>query len=90
MFALYHHCQVLMRTSKNWQNMLVGATFRQWSETVKNTKRQREKLARYLGKLKGVTAADIFRKWKAYYTALKLNRVSQGRYILHSICHIAP
>ena len=71
--------QVLMRTSKNWQNMLLNSAFRQWRETARNTIRQREMLARYFRRLKAVTLPEIFRAWKATAVGDKLKRTEAAK-----------
>ena len=71
--------QVLMRTSRNWQQMLVNSAFRQWRETSKNTVRQREMLARYFRRLKAVTLPDIFRAWKVITVGEKLTRTQEAK-----------
>ena len=67
---------VLMRTSKNWQMMLLNGAFRQWRETSKNTIRQREMLAKYFRRLKKVTPKDIFVGWKTVTVNSKLDRTT--------------
>ena len=71
--------QVLMRTSRNWQQMLVNSAFRQWRETSKNTVRQREMLARYFRRIKAVTLPDIFRAWKVVAVGEKLTRTQNAK-----------
>ena len=66
--------KVLMRTSRNWQQMLVNSAFRQWRETAKNTVRQREMLARYFRRVKAITLPDLFRAWKIIAVGEKLER----------------
>jgi len=63
-----------MRTSRNWQQMLVNSAFRQWRETAKNTVRQREMLARYFRRVKAITLPDLFRAWKIIAVGEKLER----------------
>jgi hypothetical protein len=63
---------VLMRTSKNWQMMLLNGAFRQWRETAKNTVRQREMLAKYFRRLKKISFKDIFVAWKTLTVNAKL------------------
>jgi len=63
-----------MRTSRNWQTMLVNSAFRQWRETAKNTVRQREMLARYFRRVKAITITDLFRAWKVITVGQKLER----------------
>ena len=71
--------KVLMRTSRNWQVMLVNSAFRQWRETAKNTVRQREMLARYFRRIKAITLPDIFRSWKIITVADKLKSTQDNK-----------
>jgi hypothetical protein len=71
--------KVLMRTSRNWQTMLVNSAFRQWRETAKNTVRQREMLARYFRRVKAITITDIFRAWKVITVGQKLERTQDKK-----------
>jgi hypothetical protein len=71
--------KVLMRTSRNWQQMLVNSAFRQWRETAKNTVRQREMLARYFRRVKAVTLPDIFRCWKIITVGDKLKKTQENK-----------
>lgn len=68
-----------MRTSRNWQTMLVNSAFRQWRETAKNTVRQREMLARYFRRVKAITITDIFRAWKVITVGQKLERTQDKK-----------
>ena len=68
-----------MRTSRNWQQMLVNSAFRQWRETAKNTVRQREMLARYFRRVKAITLPDIFRAWKVITVGEKLERTQDKK-----------
>ena len=67
---------VLMRTSKNWQMMLLNGAFRQWRETAKNTVRQREMLAKYFRRLKKISFKDIFVAWKTLTVNRKLEKTT--------------
>ena len=66
---------VLMRTSKNWQMMLLNGAFRQWRETLK-IQLGKGKCCKYFRRLKKVTPKDIFVGWKTVTVNSKLDRTT--------------
>eukprot|EP00949_MAST-11_sp_MAST-11-sp1_P005019 g5019.t1 len=56
---------VLTRSTRAWQISVQGVIFRRWAEALVKVRDSREKMVQFLHRMKGVSAKEAFKAWRA-------------------------
>lgn len=63
---------VISRTTKRWQTLLISSVFNQWRDTVRRLRQQRTRLKSYFRGILLPSLSDLFHAWKGYVVNRRL------------------
>ena len=80
---------VISRTTRRWQTLLISSVFSQWRDTVRMLRQQRARLKSYFRGLLLPSLSDLFHAWKGYVVNRRLQAALSSKRSIQTThpCH---